>query len=222
MEYYCQSTPLLLARKDEFRVGKFLNNLRYFQVPVAIKGLKNPIDFQCSLFWERDVMPPERNPNVTTDQNQWMINSYQYQCHIICTLLEHKPWLGGPVLKAICNVIDKTDGVELKGLQIYSKTSDFLHVDTDWMPKQNPAGLFTGETYDLTNYVQTWYNGEYFPYKQYFPDINLTYTIENPDLLEIDENNIIKANKIGTTKVNVKTLYQNTFDTSTDFYITVY
>ena len=105
LEYFTQNVPLLIARKDSYKIGKFLNTLRKYKVPMQIKGIDEPLLFQCSLFWERDNMPSDYSTVTTTDNNQWSAFSYPYTCQIICTLLEHKPWIGKPVLNVISKVV---------------------------------------------------------------------------------------------------------------------
>ena len=192
LEYNSQDVPLLIARKDKYKVGKFLNKLRKFKVPMKVKGLESPLLFQCSLFWDRDNMQNEYQNQQQLDQNQWSTFSYMYTCQLIVTLIEHKPWIGKPVINILSKIVDKSSGgFEVKGLPIdgTNRSDRAVRITDEWGNLLSAVNVLKNDTFVVQ--LRAYNGSEYVEISEYDSDFSANWKSENEDIASVSDGAIL-------------------------------
>jgi len=83
-EHICNDLPTCLARRDKYRVGKFLNDLHTYLVPVDKQQI------QCALYWDRNELDTQYT-QLTSDSDGFSQFSYVYTGRVLYANLEFKP-----------------------------------------------------------------------------------------------------------------------------------
>jgi hypothetical protein len=100
-EYTTNDIETLLARRDEYRVGKFLMDLKTFPVQVGSK------EFQCSIFWDRNTLGAEYQVTTNKDISGTSQFTYEFTCTVIYTNLEYKQKPITMIEEVIYSIINK-------------------------------------------------------------------------------------------------------------------
>lgn len=77
-EYTTNDLPTLLTRRDQFRVGNFLNRDRVFSYIIDDGTGNKNFDVKYTVFWERDNLETEYGKTTNQDDNGYSQFSYKY------------------------------------------------------------------------------------------------------------------------------------------------
>lgn len=103
LEYASQDLPTLLARRDSFRIGSFINKHDKFVYRVKGENGEDVVMKYCIL-WNRDNLETEYGKQTTQDDTGYSIFTYKYTGILTFTNLEHAATKVNRVEKVLFNL----------------------------------------------------------------------------------------------------------------------